>query len=149
VGVRARLRGATVGFVFQSFNLLPALDALANVCLPADFRDPPLARAERRARGLAALERVGLGPKASRRPAQLSGGERQRVAIARALFVGPKVLLADEPTGNLDERSGAVVAEVFAELAARGAAVLVVTHEARVARVARRVLRLEGGRLVG
>jgi putative ABC transport system ATP-binding protein len=145
---RARLRAEAVGFVFQSFNLVPALDALANVCLPADFRDPPPQRAERRARGEAALERVGLLAKARKRPAQLSGGERQRVAIARALFSEPKVLLADEPTGNLDVATGAAVIEAFAALAAAGLAVLVVTHEERVSRVATRVLRLEGGRIV-
>jgi putative ABC transport system ATP-binding protein len=133
--------------VFQSFNLLPALDALANVCLPAEFRDPALAPAERRRRGLAALERVGLAAKAAKRPSQLSGGERQRVAIARALFAEPKVLLADEPTGNLDVASGAAVIASFRELAASGLAVLVVTHEERVSSAADRVLRLEGGRL--
>jgi putative ABC transport system ATP-binding protein len=145
---RARLRGASVGFVFQSFNLLPSLTALENVCLPADFREPPPRRDERRDRGMAALERVGLAAKARRRPAQLSGGERQRVAIARALFSEPKVLLADEPTGNLDESSGAAVIEAFVALARAGLAVLVVTHEERVSRIADRVLRLEDGRLV-
>jgi putative ABC transport system ATP-binding protein len=144
---RARLRGAAVGFVFQSFNLLPQLGALDNVCLPAEFRDPPLPRAERQRRGLAALERVGLAAKASRLPASLSGGERQRVAIARALFAEPRVLLADEPTGNLDVASGAAVIEAFQALAAAGLAVLVVTHEERVSRVAGRVLHLEQGRL--
>jgi ABC-type lipoprotein export system ATPase subunit len=91
---------------------------------------------------------VGLAAKARRRPAQLSGGERQRVAIARALFSEPKVLLADEPTGNLDESSGAAVIEAFVALARAGLAVLVVTHEERVSRIADRVLRLEDGRLV-
>jgi putative ABC transport system ATP-binding protein len=145
---RARLRGEAVGFVFQSFNLLPALGALENVCLPADFRDPPPPRDERRRRGLAALERVGLAGKAAKRPAQLSGGERQRVAIARALFAEPRVLLADEPTGNLDDGTGAAVIEAFAGLARAGLAVLVVTHEERVSGAAHRVLRLEGGRLL-
>jgi len=139
---RARHRGATVGFVFQSFNLLPMLTALENVCLPADFRDPAPPPAERRARGLDALERVGLGAKRAKRPEQLSGGERQRVAIARALF-------ADEPTGNLDAASGAAVIEAFGALARQGLAVLVVTHEERVSQVASRVLRLEHGRLHG
>jgi len=146
---RARHRGATVGFVFQSFNLLPMLTALENVCLPADFRDPAPPPAERRARGLDALERVGLGAKRAKRPEQLSGGERQRVAIARALFAEPRVLLADEPTGNLDAASGAAVIEAFGALARQGLAVLVVTHEERVSQVASRVLRLEHGRLHG
>jgi putative ABC transport system ATP-binding protein len=146
---RARLRGEAVGFVFQSFNLLPALGALENVCLPAGFRDPPPPREEQRRRGLAALERVGLASKARKRPAQLSGGERQRIAIARALFAEPKVLLADEPTGNLDDVTGAAVIDTFGALARAGLAVLVVTHEERVSSAAQRVLRLEGGRLVG
>jgi putative ABC transport system ATP-binding protein len=146
---RARLRGEQVGFVFQSFNLLPALDALANVCLPAEFRDPATPHAERRRRGLAALERVGLAAKAGKHPARLSGGERQRVAIARALFAEPKVLLADEPTGNLDVATGAAVIASFRELARSGLAVLVVTHEERVSSAADRVLRLDGGRLAG
>jgi putative ABC transport system ATP-binding protein len=125
------------------------LSALENVCLPADFREPPLAHAARRARGLDALARVGLEAKAAKAPALLSGGERQRVAIARALFAEPRVLLADEPTGNLDEVSGAAVIDGFAALARGGLAVLVVTHEERVSRAASRVLRLEGGRLAG
>ena len=144
---RARLRGALVGFVFQSFNLLPALSALDNVCLPAHFRDAPGSRAEVAARGRAALERVGLASKAEKSPAQLSGGERQRVAIARALFAEPRILLADEPTGNLDDRTGAAVIGIFGELARAGLAVLVVTHEERVSSTASRVLRLEHGRL--
>jgi putative ABC transport system ATP-binding protein len=144
---RARLRGATVGFVFQSFNLLPAMSALDNVCLPAHFRAAPGSRAEVAARGRMALERVGLAAKAHKSPAQLSGGERQRVAIARALFAEPRILLADEPTGNLDDLTGAAVIATFGELAGAGLAVLVVTHEERVSRVASRVLRLEHGRL--
>jgi putative ABC transport system ATP-binding protein len=144
---RARLRGATIGFVFQSFNLLPAMSALDNVCLPAHFREAPGTRSEVAARGRAALDRVGLSGKAHKSPAQLSGGERQRVAIARALFAEPRILLADEPTGNLDEQSGAAVIVAFGELARAGLAVMVVTHEERVSRVATRVLRLEHGRL--
>jgi putative ABC transport system ATP-binding protein len=146
---RAAFRNATVGFVFQAFNLLPSLTALENVCLPAFFRPggraPP--RRELEASAAAALERVGLGGKLRKRPAQLSGGERQRVAIARALFARPSVLLADEPTGNLDAASGAAVIAMFRELAGQGLAVLVATHEERVSSVASRVLRLEAGRL--
>jgi putative ABC transport system ATP-binding protein len=133
-----------VGFVFQSYNLLPALTALENVCLPGFFRSG--GRPDRAA-ALAALEQVGLAHKAGKRPALLSGGERQRVAIARALLTRPAVLLADEPTGNLDARSGAAVIELFEALARSGAAVLVATHEERVSRAAGRVLHLEAGRL--
>ena len=145
---RAAFRNGTVGFVFQSFNLLPGLTALANVTLPAHFRPggagPAHAAAEA---GRAALAQVGLTGKERKLPAQLSGGERQRVAIARALFAGPRVLLADEPTGNLDAATGDGVVELFRGLARAGLAVLVATHEERVAAAAGRVLRLEGGRL--
>ena len=145
---RAAFRNATIGFVFQSFNLLPALTALDNVCLPAHFRhDASGAHDEVRAAGRAALERVGLAGKERKRPAHLSGGERQRVAIARALFARPRVLLADEPTGNLDADTGAAIIAIFRELAASGLAVVVATHEERVSSVAGRVLHLEGGKL--
>jgi len=145
---RAAFRSRSVGFVFQSFNLLPALSALDNVTLPAFFRERGAGgRTAVAEAGHAALARVGLTAKAGQRPPQLSGGERQRVALARALFARPRVLLADEPTGNLDAGSGAAVIELFQELAASGLAVLVVTHEERVTRAGTRALRLEGGRL--
>jgi putative ABC transport system ATP-binding protein len=144
---RAAFRNGTIGFVFQSFNLLPALSALDNVCLPSYFRPGQGAREEVARAGREALERVGLGGKGAKRPAQLSGGERQRVAIARALFARPRVLLADEPTGNLDVNTGAAIIAIFRELAATGLAVLVATHEERVSSVASRVLHLENGRL--
>jgi putative ABC transport system ATP-binding protein len=147
---RAAFRNSAVGFVFQSFNLLPALSALDNVMLPGFFArggSPREGLAGLRARALAALERVDLGGKADRRPARLSGGERQRVAIARALLARPAVLLADEPTGNLDVVSGAGVIGLFQEMARGGMTVLVVTHEERVSGVASRVLHLESGRL--
>jgi putative ABC transport system ATP-binding protein len=141
---RAELRNRRIGFVFQSFNLLPGLTAVENVMLPGLLRrgEPfePL-----RARARAALARVGLGEKAEARPARLSGGERQRVAIARALFAGPSVLLADEPTGNLDAETGEGIIRLFAELAAGGLAIVVVTHEERVSRAASRVLHLRDG----
>jgi putative ABC transport system ATP-binding protein len=143
---RAELRNRRIGFVFQSFNLLPGLTAVENVMLPGVLRrgEPfePL-----RARAHAALARVGLAEKAVARPARLSGGERQRVAIARALLFRPPVLLADEPTGNLDAVTGAAVIALFEDLARTGAAVLVVTHEERVSRAAGRVLTLRDGRL--
>ncbi len=136
----ARFRNTTVGFVFQSFHLVPGLNALDNVSLPSFFgADGGDARA--------ALERVGLGAKASRQPSQLSGGERQRVAIARALFARPKVLFCDEPTGNLDATTGAEIITLFKSLNAEGLTVLAVTHEERVSTAAGRVLRLEGGKV--
>jgi putative ABC transport system ATP-binding protein len=144
----ARLRNATIGFVFQSFNLLPGLSALENVMLPGMLREatgePPGAV---RTRAAEALVRVGLAAKAAATPARLSGGERQRVALARALFSRPRVLLADEPTGNLDAVTGAEVIRLFTELSAEGMAVLVVTHEERVSRAAGRVLQLREGKL--
>jgi len=138
----SRFRGARVGFVFQSFHLIPALTALENVLLPSFFggREGP-----RRAEEV--LARVGLEAKRARRPAQLSGGERQRVAIARALFTRPRVLLCDEPTGNLDARTGEEIVQLFQALNRDGLTVLVVTHEDRVRRAATRVLRLREGKL--
>jgi putative ABC transport system ATP-binding protein len=147
---RAAFRNAEVGFVFQSFNLLPALTALENAMLPGLFARGAGARrtlGALRDDGRSALERVGLSGKEQRLPARLSGGERQRVAIARALLSRPKVLLADEPTGNLDAVSGAGVIDLFVEMARSGMTVLVVTHEERVSTVANRVLHLDGGRL--
>jgi putative ABC transport system ATP-binding protein len=147
-GGRAKLRNVAIGFVFQSFNLLPGLSALENVMLPGMLRDragEPFGAV--RARAAEALARVGLAPRASSPPSRLSGGERQRVAIARALFARPKVLLADEPTGNLDAVTGEEIIRLFSRMTADGISVLVVTHEERVSRIAARVLHLEEGRL--
>ena len=145
---RAKLRNEAIGFVFQSLNLLPGLSALENVMLPGMLRGGPAEpTAAVRSRAAEALERVGLAARASAPPARLSGGERQRVAIARALFVRPRVLLADEPTGNLDAASGDGVIQRFSRMASEGLAVLVVTHEERVSRAATRLLHLEEGRL--
>jgi putative ABC transport system ATP-binding protein len=144
----ARLRNRSIGFVFQSFNLVPSFPALQNVLLPGMLRHgqgEPIDAL--RSRALAALDRVGLAAKAHARPARLSGGERQRVAIARALLTRPALLLADEPTGNLDAVTGEAIIQLFGELAREGTAVLVVTHEERVSRVASRVLTLKEGRL--
>jgi putative ABC transport system ATP-binding protein len=137
-------RGGKVGFVFQSFHLVQGLSAAQNVALPAFFSgagEPP------RPRALECLERVGLSSKADRSPAQLSGGERQRVAIARALFGRPKLLLCDEPTGNLDGATGAEIIALFAGLHQEGLTLLSVTHEERVSQAASRVLELKEGRL--
>ena len=140
----AALRHTQIGFVFQSFNLLPALTAVENVLLP-DFFGDGIPDAQRRARD--ALHRVGLGDKSASRPAALSGGERQRVAIARALLARPPLLLADEPTGNLDARTGEGVIALFHALHAEGMTLLIVTHEARVSHAASRILVLREGRL--
>ncbi len=145
---RADLRNRAVGFVFQAFNLLPGISAVENVMLPGLLRRgarQPVATI--RARAADALDKVGLADKADQPPARLPGGERQRVAIARALFAGPSVLLADEPTGNLDAVTGEGIIRLFADLAAAGLTVLVVTHEERVSRAASRVLHLAEGRL--
>jgi putative ABC transport system ATP-binding protein len=147
---RADLRNRSVGFVFQSFNLLPGLSALENVMLAGLLRRRPeagAAPAELRRRAADALAQVGLAEKAAARPGRLSGGERQRVAIARALFSSPRVLLADEPTGNLDAETGEGIIRLFVDMARSGVAVLVVTHEERVSSAASRVLHLREGRL--
>ena len=140
----ASLRHRQLGFVFQSFNLLPGLSALDNVLLPDAFGGG-VPDAARRARD--ALGRVGLADKAKARPAALSGGERQRVAIARALLSRPPLLLADEPTGNLDSATGEGVIQLFRELHKEGMTLLIVTHEVRVSHAAGRVLVLRDGKL--
>jgi putative ABC transport system ATP-binding protein len=141
----ARFRNSHVGFVFQSFHLIPNLSAVENVLLPSHFGAVSL---DARKRAEAMLDRVGLLSKKDRAPVRLSGGERQRVAIARALFTGPKLLLCDEPTGNLDAATGAGVIQLFHELHREGLTVLAVTHEERMSSAARRVLRLKEGKLV-
>ncbi len=144
---RAALRNRAIGFVFQSFNLLPQLTALENVLLPEAFCTTKGGIPDARARAKEALEEVGLGGKSSSRPGELSGGERQRVALARALLAAPPLVLADEPTGNLDARTGQGVIELFQRLHARGTTLVIVTHEVRVSRAATRVLLLREGRL--
>jgi putative ABC transport system ATP-binding protein len=140
----AELRSSTIGFVFQSFHLLARSTALDNVGLPLVYRG--VRRAERRERASAALSAVGLGHRLGHRPGQLSGGEQQRVAIARALVGEPSLLLADEPTGNLDTISGAEVMGILERLVVeRGVAVVVVTHDLEVARMARRRIRVRDG----
>jgi ABC-type lipoprotein export system ATPase subunit len=139
----APLRRDRVGFVFQSFHLLPELTGLENVLLPARLNG----RRPSRRRGLELVERLGLGSASERLPAVLSGGEQQRLAIARALVNDPQLVLADEPTGNLDADSGRTVLELLRSIADEGKAVLLVTHEREATSRADRVLRLEAGRL--
>ena len=143
----AKVRNQVVGFVFQSFQLLPRTIAVANVGLPLVYRG--LGRAERRRRAVEALQAVGLGQRMAHRPSQLSGGEQQRVAIARALVTEPAMLLADEPTGNLDSCSGDEVLDLLARLhLERGVAVVVVTHDPGVAKRFERLVVVRDGRLV-
>lgn len=142
----AELRSRRIGFVFQSFNLLQRADALANVELPLVYRG--MRRRARRERAAMALDAVGLGERMRHRPSQLSGGQQQRVAIARAIVGSPDLLLADEPTGALDTRTGLSVVSLFQALNRGGVGVLMVTHDAEVARFAARVLRFRDGRLV-
>ncbi|MBI4604864.1 MAG: ABC transporter ATP-binding protein [Planctomycetes bacterium] len=142
----AAVRNREIGFVFQSFNLLPRATALEQIELPLVYGGVP-AR-ERRRRAEAALESVGLSDRALHMPSELSGGERQRVAIARAVVTRPRLLLADEPTGNLDSHSSEEILGLFEDLHARGHTLILVTHEEEVARRARRVVHIRDGRVV-
>jgi putative ABC transport system ATP-binding protein len=149
---RARLRNQRIGFVFQTFNLLPRLTALDNVALPLLYRAAEkqgnAEPASPRKRALVALERVGLAERAGHRPTQLSGGQRQRVAIARALVGDPALILADEPTGNLDSSTGGDIMRLLAELHAEGRTLLLVTHDRAVADQAEYTLHMRDGRLL-
>jgi putative ABC transport system ATP-binding protein len=142
----ARARRDLVGFVFQSYNLLPRETALANVELPMLYAD--VGRRERRRRATEALERVGLSGRVTHKPTELSGGQMQRVAIARALVNEPSLLLADEPTGNLDSASGEAILELFGELHDSGVTIMVVTHDPAVAERGERTVEIRDGRLV-
>ncbi len=141
----ASLRNRHIGFVFQSFNLLPRTSAVANVELPLVYGG--IAGAERTRRARAALERVGLGDRLGHTSSQLSGGQQQRVAIARALVNDPSIVLADEPTGNLDSRSGVEIMAILQELHEQGITVILVTHDDRIARHASRIIRVFDGRV--
>jgi putative ABC transport system ATP-binding protein len=141
----ARIRNREIGFVFQSFNLLPRATALANVELPLVYAGVP-AR-ERRDRAAAALETVGIAGWGHHRPSELSGGQSQRVAIARALATRPRILLADEPTGNLDSATTAEILDLFSEIHGKGNTVILVTHEEEVAGRARRAITIRDGRV--
>jgi putative ABC transport system ATP-binding protein len=143
---RAHLRNTSIGFVFQAFNLLDHLTVHGNVTIPASFSKDAK---DVEARGHDALRRVGLSDYAKRRPGELSGGQKQRVAIARALFGSPKLLLCDEPTGNLDSETGKGVIDFFRELNAKdGVTLVIVTHERRVSSIAKRVIAMRDGAIV-
>ena len=139
----ASVRNKEIGFIFQTFNLLPRVDCLANVELPLIYAG--LSKTERRARASEALTSVGLGDRQRHKPNELSGGQRQRVAVARALVGRPSILLADEPTGNLDTKTSEEIMRLFEALHAAGNTILVVTHEEDIARHARRIVRLRDG----
>jgi len=142
----ARIRNTEIGFVFQTFNLLPRMTALANVEVPLIYAG--MKRRERDERAREALETVGLADRMLHRPSEMSGGQRQRVAIARALVTNPSIVLADEPTGNLDSSTGREIMTLFDRLHSAGNTLIVVTHEAHVARHARRAIHLSDGNIV-
>lgn len=141
----AYIRNKEIGFVFQTFNLLPRATALQNVELPLIYGGVPAA--ERRSRAAEALDRVGLTERATHRPNELSGGQRQRVAIARALVNRPSIILADEPTGNLDSRTGEEIMQVFDAIHRAGNTIVMVTHEEHIAKHSKRVIKLLDGRI--
>ncbi|UCD75930.1 MAG: ABC transporter ATP-binding protein [Phycisphaerales bacterium] len=143
---RARIRNREIGFIFQSFNLIGDLTVYENVELPLTYRR--MAGADRKDRVRRALERVGMSPRSKHYPAQLSGGQQQRVAVARALVGDPLILLADEPTGNLDSKNGDAVMELLGELHESGSTICMVTHDERFARNAQRMVHLFDGRVV-
>jgi ABC-type lipoprotein export system ATPase subunit len=141
----AALRSRSIGFVFQSYNLLPRTSALENVATPLAYQG--IGRQERQARAKTALERLGLGDRLHHQPTELSGGQQQRVGIARALVTEPALLLADEPTGNLDSHSGAEVIELFHQLHASGRTIVLITHDPDVAAAADRQIHIRDGRI--
>ena len=143
----SEIRNNEFGFIFQGFNLIPSLNALENVELPLIYRG--IGREERRRLSAAALEKVGLEKRMDHRPAEMSGGQQQRVAIARAIAAAPPVILADEPTGNLDKRSGADVMEILRGLWKEGRTVILITHDPKIAESAKRVVTISDGKIIG
>ncbi len=143
----SEIRRDQVGFIFQGFNLIPTLSAQENVELPLMYRGIP--KRERRERARAALEATGLSARREHKPCELSGGQQQRVAIARALAASPPIILADEPTGNLDSKTGDEVMRLLCELNSRGRTLLVITHDMKVARAAQKIIRISDGKIVG
>ena len=139
----AEIRNMEIGFIFQTFNLLPRSDALRNVELPLVYAG--ISKRERRERALETLANVGLADRVHHKPNEMSGGQRQRVAVARALVNRPSILLADEPTGNLDSKTGTEILGLFQQLADKGNTIIVVTHEEEVALHARRIIRIRDG----
>jgi len=141
----AKIRNDKIGFVFQGFNLLPKLTALENVELPLIYQGVPAK--ERRKRAEIALDKVGLGKRINHKPSELSGGQQQRVAIARALITNPPLILADEPTGNLDSSSGKEIMEIFHNLNDSGNTIVLITHDNDIAAQAKRIIRIQDGKL--
>lgn len=141
----SRIRGSKIGFVFQSFNLIPTLTALENVELPLMYRGLP--KKKRREAALEALEQVGLQNRASHRPCEMSGGQQQRTAIARAIASRPSIILADEPCGNLDSRSGRVICEILEALHLCGKTIVMITHDENAAKRAERLIRISDGKI--
>ncbi len=141
----AEIRSNTIGFVFQGFNLLPKLNAIENVELPLIYKD--ISAKERHERAKKALASVGLGERVYHKPTELSGGQQQRVAIARALVTEPPIILADEPTGNLDSKSGREVMDLFAKLHDEGNTIILITHDSGVAMQAKRIVKIQDGKL--
>ena len=142
----SEIRNQQIGFIFQGFNLIPSLDALENVELPLIYRG--ISKEERRKLSTEALEKVGLGTRVHHRPMQMSGGQQQRVAIARAVAARPPIILADEPTGNLDSKSGKDVMDILNELWREGRTIILITHDPVIADAAQRVVRITDGKIV-
>ena len=143
----SRIRGSRIGFVFQSFNLIPTLTARENVELPLMYRGVP--RKQRREADLEALEQVGLAERADHRPSEMGGGQQQRTAIARAIAARPSLILADEPCGNLDSRSGRIICEILEALHLCGKTIVMITHDENAARHAERLIRIADGKIAG
>ncbi|HEX7628402.1 MAG TPA: ABC transporter ATP-binding protein [Candidatus Methanoperedens sp.] len=143
----ARVRGKKIGFIFQTFNLYPTLTAIENIRLPMRIHEFPEQEVEDTSKKL--LEMVGLSERGNHFPAQLSGGQQQRVAVARALSTGPSILLADEPTGNLDTKSGGEVMDVFKQLNSEGITIVMITHDQKIAGSAERIVKMLDGKIIG